>query len=75
MALGPGEVSARTIAHEFGHLLGFRDGYIRGYRDLGSKGFEIIELTSVFDDIMSAPREGDVQVAHFELILEALGMR
>ena len=75
VALGPGEVSARTIAHEFGHLLGFRDGYIRGYRDLGPDGFEIMELTSVFDDIMSAPREGDVQVAHFELILEALGMR
>lgn len=75
VALGPGEVSARTIAHEFGHLLGFRDGYIRGYRDLGTDGFEIMELTSVFDDIMSAPREGDVQVAHFELILEALGVR
>ena len=56
-------------------MLGFRDGYIRSYRDLGSDGFEIMELTSVFDDIMSAPREGDVQVAHFELILEALGMR
>ena len=27
--------------------------------------FEILELTSVFDDIMSAPREGHVQAAHF----------
>ena len=72
MVLGPGEVSTRTIAHEFGPVLGFRDGYIRGYRDLGQDGFEIMELTSVFDDIMSAPREGDVQATHFELILEAL---
>ena len=71
VALGPGDVSKRTLAHEFGHVLGFRDGYIRGYRDLAERGFEIIELTSVFDDIMSAPREGRVQPAHFQLILDA----
>jgi hypothetical protein len=72
MAFGPGEVSHRTIAHEFGHVLGFRDGYIRGYRDLGESGFEILELTSAFDDIMSAPRQGNVHAIHFKLILEAL---
>jgi len=70
IALAPGDVSTRTIAHEFGHILGFRDGYVRGYRDLGEHGFEILELTSTFDDIMSAPREGHVQPAHFKLILE-----
>jgi hypothetical protein len=69
-ALAPGDLSTRTLAHEFGHILGFRDGYIRGYRDLGERGFEILELTSVFDDIMSAPREGHVQPAHFKLIVE-----
>src|SRR6185436_13347235 len=73
MALAPGDLSVRTLAHEFGHVLGFRDGYIRGYRDLGDKGFEILELTSVFDDIMSAPREGHVQAAHFKLIADTLG--
>jgi hypothetical protein len=72
VALGPGDLSRRTLAHEFGHLLGFRDGYIRGYRDLGDGGFEILELTSSFDDIMTAPRQGRVQAAHFKLILEAL---
>jgi hypothetical protein len=70
VALAPGDLSMRTLAHEFGHILGFRDGYIRGYRDLGERGFEILELTSVFDDIMSAPREGNVQAAHFKLLLE-----
>ncbi len=75
IALGPGDISMRTLAHEFGHLLGFPDGYIRGYKDLGEKGLEIQELTSVFDDIMSSPREGAVQPAHFKLILEAVRNR
>lgn len=70
VALAPGDLSTRTLAHEFGHILGFRDGYIRGYRDLGDRGFEILELTSVFDDIMSAPREGHVQAEHFKLLVE-----
>jgi hypothetical protein len=72
IALAPGDLSTRTIAHEFGHIIGFRDGYIRGYRDLGEQGFEILELTTVFDDIMSAPREGSVQAAHFKLIIDTL---
>jgi hypothetical protein len=72
VALGPGELTPRTFAHEFGHLLGFNDGYVRGYRDLGDRGFEILELTSFFDDIMSAPREGRVQPEHFRLILESV---
>ncbi len=69
VALGPGDLSERTLAHEFGHVLGFSDGYIRGYRDLGALGFEILELTSAFDDIMSAPREGRVLGTHFRLII------
>jgi len=72
VALGPGDLSPRTLAHEFGHIFGFNDGYIRGYSDLGEKGFEILELTAFFDDIMSAPREGHVQPTHFKLLIEAL---
>jgi hypothetical protein len=72
VVLGPGDLSPRTFAHEFGHILGFNDGYVRGYNDLGERGFEILELTTFFDDIMSAPREGHVQATHFRLLLEAL---
>jgi hypothetical protein len=72
IALGPGDLAPRIFAHEFGHVLGFTDGYVRGYRDLGEKGFEILELTSFFDDIMSAPRQGRVQPGHFKLLIEAL---
>ncbi len=70
VALGPGEISVRTLAHEFGHVLGFDDGYIRGYRDAGPGGFEILELTAFFEDIMSAPREGRVLSSHFELMVQ-----
>jgi hypothetical protein len=71
IALGPGDLDPRTLAHEFGHILGFNDGYIRGYTDLGEQGFEILELTAFFDDIMSAPREGHVQPTHFKLLMDA----
>jgi hypothetical protein len=72
IALGPGDLAPKTLAHEFGHILGFTDGYVRGYNDLGDRGFEILELTAFFDDIMSAPREGHVQATHFKLLMEAL---
>lgn len=72
VALGPGDLAPRTLAHEFGHILGFNDGYVRGYNDLGERGFEILEITAFFDDIMSAPREGRVQPTHFKLLIEAL---
>jgi len=72
VALGPGDVFMRTLAHEFGHLLGFPDGYVRGYKDLGELGLEIEELTTAFDDIMSAPRDGAVLPAHFKMIMEAI---
>lgn len=72
IALGSGALSVHTLAHEFGHILGFRDGYIRGYRDLGSEGFEIMEMTSTFDDIMSAPQKGLAKPTHFKLLLDNL---
>jgi hypothetical protein len=67
--LGPQEITSNTLAHEFGHLLGFADGYFRGYRDLGADGFEVLEIGTDPEDIMSNPGHGRVGRAHFQALL------
>ena len=69
IALGPEQRTFNEIAHEFGHLLGFVDGYFRGYRDLGEDGFELFETIPDAADIMSAPGGGRVTRSHFEALL------
>ena len=73
IVLGPQDIKATTLAHEFGHVLGFRDGYVRGYRDLGPDGYEIREIVPDLDDIMSSPAFGSVHRYHFELLLAEAG--
>ncbi len=62
IALGPSPVTPRVLAHEFGHLLGFNDTYVRSYegdpRD--AFGVVVIEWSGLFDDLMGAPRSGRV---------------
>lgn len=65
VALGPADINGNTLAHEFGHLLGFFDHYVRAARDLGDAGFEIVEIVPDYDDIMAAPGTGRVTPAHF----------
>lgn len=72
IALGPQNISTNTMAHEFGHILGFDDRYFRGYRDLGSDGYEVLEVVPDYEDIMAAPGFGQVLRSHFELILAGL---
>jgi len=69
--LGPHTIDPRVLAHEFGHLLGFRDSYIRGYKDLGEGGFQVIEVIADPNDIMAVPSTGSVLKSHFELILRS----
>ena len=73
MALGPGAMWGNTVAHEFGHILGFSDRYLRGSRDRGDAGYEIIEIVPDPDDIMAAAGSGDVLPQHFEQL--GLGAR
>jgi len=72
IVLGPHSISARVLAHEFGHVLGFRDRYIRGYRDLGKDGFEVLEAIADPHNIMGAPATGSVLSTHFDALLQAI---
>ena len=69
VSLGPGEIRGNTLAHEFGHILGFTDRYLRGSRDLGESGYEILEIVPDPDDIMSAAGSGRALPEHFEQLL------
>ena len=66
MILGPRDVTSRTLGHEFGHVLGFDDAYLRGYRALGDDGYAIIELIPDRGDIMAASGISVAQPRHFE---------
>ena len=65
VSLGPGTVLGNTLAHEFGHILGFTDRYLRGSRDWGDAGYQILEIVPDPDDIMCAPGYGSVLPVHF----------
>ncbi|MEI7705381.1 MAG: hypothetical protein WCK73_12380 [Deltaproteobacteria bacterium] len=73
--LGPEAITVHVLAHEVGHLLGFPDVYVRGYRDLGRDGFEVLEIAAVPDDIMGSPGDGPVTRRHFEPLVDVLGKR
>jgi hypothetical protein len=70
IVLGSEDIAPSILAHEFGHVLGFSDKYIRGYRDLGRNGFQVMEVVANPDDIMGAPESGAVLRHHFDRILE-----
>ena len=69
IVLGPHPVSPQLLAHEFGHILGFRDRYIRGYKNLGENGFQIMEVIADPRDIMAATAHGLVLPNHFSSLV------
>jgi hypothetical protein len=62
VVLGTRPITPRTLAHEFGHLLGFGDSYLRAYEgEPGDPyGVVLIEWTGLTDDLMGRPGEGQV---------------
>jgi len=75
VAVGPQDIAPRVFAHEFGHVLGFADGYFRGFRDLGREGYEILEVVADPEDIMSSPGNGRVLRRHFDELVAHLTTR
>ncbi len=70
IVVGPHETAPHVLAHEFGHILGFGDGYFRGYKDLGADGYQVMEVQADADDIMGAPGNGPVLRRHFDRLIE-----
>jgi hypothetical protein len=62
LILAAGSLSARILLHEFCHVLGFSDAYIRGFdglsRDPG--GVVFVEFTGLYADIMGFPGGGEI---------------
>jgi hypothetical protein len=73
--LGPSPLHRRTLAHEFGHLLGFDDAYLRGYEGdpAGPWGATLFEWVGLRDDLMGNPTGGRVTARMVDRLLEAYG--
>jgi hypothetical protein len=67
--LSPFAARPAVLVHEFGHMLGFKDGYFRSYDDLGPDGYEVLEVVLPPEDVVAAPNDGRVRREHFEQIL------
>jgi hypothetical protein len=69
MVFSPHDAPRYLIAHEFGHVLGFHDAYVRGYRDAGNDGFIVTELVVDNGDVMGNSRDGAIRASHFERLV------
>jgi tetratricopeptide (TPR) repeat protein len=75
MFVGPEDIGESTLIHEFGHLLGFADEYVRGYRDLGVEGYEILEILADGKDIMASISAGGIHRYHFDALIAGAHFR
>lgn len=75
IVLGPHDIAPHVLAHEFGHILGFKDVYFRAYKDLGEDGYLVMEAIADPNDIMGAPGTGPVLRRHFEKIIDSRASR
>jgi len=75
ITLGPNPITRRVLAHEFGHLLGFSDSYLRGYDGNVEDplGVVLVEWTGLINDLMGAPNSGRVTKKMIKRLIEAYG--
>ena len=73
--LGPEPISARSLVHEFGHLLGFGDGYLRTFEGAVNDpgGVNIIEWTGITNDLMGSDQGGRVTAEMIRKLLLEYG--
>lgn len=70
---GVNPMRPRELAHEFGHLLGFSDAYLRGFEGQpdGKLGCTLVEYGGLQDDLMGSPRQGRVTARMIKRLLDA----
>jgi len=73
--LGPGALEPRTLAHEFGHLLGFDDAYLRGFDGDpdGRFGATLVEWVGLQQDLMGSPARGPVTAEMIDRLIQSYG--
>ncbi|MEM7305772.1 MAG: hypothetical protein AAF682_03835 [Planctomycetota bacterium] len=73
--LGADALPPRTLAHEFGHLLGFSDAYLRAYtgEPRGAFGVTLVEWSGLLGDLMGDSRRGRVSAEMVDVLIEAYG--
>jgi len=75
ITLGPNPTTRRTLAHEFGHLLGFSDAYLRSFKGDSQDPYGVVlhEWTGLVDNLMGSPGSGRVTEGMIETLLDAYG--
>lgn len=71
--LGARPVTPSVLAHEFAHLIGFDDAYIRAYDGSGEDpdGVVFREVTPFPESLLASPRRGKVTPRMVEVLREA----
>jgi hypothetical protein len=73
VVLGPADVTRRTLAHEFAHLLGFQDAYLRGFDTASDPRFGVVlvEWTGLRDDLMGNAKSGVLTPDMVQTLIDA----
>jgi len=73
VVLGSKSLSCRTLSHEFCHLLGFNDAYLRAPLDQadGDYGVVFVEWSGLSKNLMGAPGTGTIDRSMIDRLIQA----